>query len=112
MSDLVVMLRDYQRWMKDGLNGAPSIGTEDIDGDETFGKAADALTEQAAEIDRLREEMRQIRGMARHGCDAPNAAYRWCERIDEVILHGAQGEYAEYSMPLPARAALNKEPTQ
>ena len=74
--------------------------------------AATALTEQAAEIDRLREEMRQIRGMARHGCDAPNAAYRWCERIDEVILHGAQGEYAEYSMPLPARAALNKEPTQ
>lgn len=60
MSDLVDMLRDYQRWMQDGLSGAPSIGTDDIDGDETFGKAAAALTAQAAEISELRDALHKL----------------------------------------------------
>ena len=47
MADIVEVLRDYQKWMKDGGRGGPSIGIDDINGDETFGAAAD-------EIERLR----------------------------------------------------------
>jgi len=47
MTDIVERLRDYQRWMKDGKDrfGAPcpSICVDDIDGDETFGAAADEI---------------------------------------------------------------------
>lgn len=41
--DLVKILRDYQAWMKDGESGGPSIGIDDIDGDQTFGAAADYI---------------------------------------------------------------------
>ncbi len=42
MSDLVMVLRDYQRWMTDNI-GEPSISIDDINGDETFGAAADRI---------------------------------------------------------------------
>ena len=52
MTDLIEHLRDYQLWMKDGQDRhgdvGPSIGIDDIDGDETFGAAADALATKAA----------------------------------------------------------------
>lgn len=41
--ELVSALLDYQRWMKDA-DGEPSITLSDIDGDETFGAAAQAIT--------------------------------------------------------------------
>lgn len=50
MTDIVQVLRNYQAWMKDGIDGEPSIHLDDINGDETFGEAAD-------EIERLRESL-------------------------------------------------------
>jgi len=46
--------------------------------------------------------LEQAYGMAREGCEAPMAAYRWCERIDS-IFHGAESEYeyADFAQPLP-----------
>lgn len=44
MNDLVEQLRDYQKWMKNN-NGQPSIDINDIDGNETFGAAADRIAE-------------------------------------------------------------------
>ena len=54
--------------------------------------------------------LEQVYGMANEGCGAPNAAYRWCERIDEVF-HSADGldEYADYERPIPARPAVPDE---
>lgn len=56
MSDLIKRLRDYQGWMKDGVHprdgdACPSICIDDIDGDETFGAAADALERMAWDTD-------------------------------------------------------------
>jgi len=52
-----------------------------------------------------RELLEQIYGMAREGCEAPSAAYRWCERIDEVFHDGEPSpEYTEYAQPLPDAA--------
>ena len=45
---------------------------------------ADALDARDALIAELVEALRESRKMAGEGCDAPNAAYRWCERIDDV----------------------------
>lgn len=49
-----------------------------------------------------RAMLEQIYGMAREGCDAPSAAHRWCERIDE-LFHAARpsDEYADWSLGLP-----------
>jgi len=47
------------------------------------------------ENERLEEMIRQMHGMAKKGCEAPNAAYRWCERIDEVAIKGPRAEYAQ-----------------
>ena len=60
VDDLKKRLRDYQRWMKDGCGKVsdgpiPSISIDDIDGDETFGAAADKLEQQAKEIEALRK---------------------------------------------------------
>ena len=52
----------------------------------------------AAEIARLRRMVQQMHGLASQGIDAPNAAYRWCERIDEVAITGPQDEYDEYAI--------------
>jgi len=59
----------------------------------------------AAERDGLRGALHQCAGMADEGMKAPNAAYRWCERIEEVC-HAARPlpEYAQY-----ARAALRQD---
>ena len=55
-----------------------------------------------SEIEQLRAMLRQIYGMAQEGCDAPNAAYRWCERIDEVLHAGrAVGEFHEFARDVP-----------
>jgi hypothetical protein len=50
--------------------------------------------------------LKQIYGMAREGCLAPAAAYRWCERIDEV-MHSGRGlvEYERYAEDLPINMA-------
>jgi len=48
------------------------------------------------ENQRLKKMIRQMHAMARMGCDRPNTAYRWCERIDEVAIHGPVDEYAAY----------------
>lgn len=46
--------------------------------------------------------LRVIYGMAQKGTDAPNAAYRWCERIDEVMHDpNMADEYVEYAMDIP-----------
>tara|TARA_R110000851_G_scaffold13075_2_gene44920 strand:- start:1081 stop:1389 length:309 start_codon:yes stop_codon:yes gene_type:complete len=47
-----------------------------------------------ARIAQLEAALAQCRGMAREGSDVPNAAYRWCERIEEVAL--ARAPMAEY----------------
>jgi hypothetical protein len=47
-----------------------------------------------AEIKRLREALQTCREHAYEGGTAPNAAYRWCERIDEVA-HAALIRQAE-----------------
>jgi hypothetical protein len=54
-----------------------------------------------AQVHRYQAALEQILGMAREGCDAPSAAYRWCERIEEVAIFGASAEYAQYAEPLP-----------
>ena len=41
-----------------------------------------------AEVERLRGVVAQCRGMADEGADAYLAAYRWCERIEEVCAAG------------------------
>ena len=49
------------------------------------------VTENAklrAEVERLRGVVAQCRGMADEGADAYLAAYRWCERIEEVCAAG------------------------
>ena len=54
--DLIELLRNYQRWMKDGPDGRPSIDLGDIDADETFGSAAtaiEALERRALDLTRL-----------------------------------------------------------
>ena len=54
--------------------------------------------------------LRQVYGMAREGCDSPGAAYRWCERIDEVLHAGeAMDDYTDYALDLPpaTEAALS-----
>jgi hypothetical protein len=66
MSDeLVRVLRDYQRWMKDGVDGGPSIGVEDIDGDETFGAAAARIEADARRIEELRNALERWQS---YGC--------------------------------------------
>ncbi len=46
--------------------------------------------------------MRVIFGMANKGCEAPNAAYRWCERIDEVLHDpSAADQYEQWAQDLP-----------
>lgn len=73
MSDeLVSRLRDYERWLTDGLDGSPSIGIEDIGAGETWGPAADRIEAQAAEIAELKALLRWVltalhvlRGMCR-----------------------------------------------
>lgn len=47
--------------------------------------------------------LRQVYGMANRGSDSPPAAYRWCERINEVMHAGPLPEFAEYAedVPLP-----------
>jgi len=52
-----------------------------------------------AELKRLRHMVRQMAGMADKGTNAPNAAHRWCERIEEVALNGPQDEYEEWAWP-------------
>ena len=61
----------------------------------------------------LEAMLQQIYALADQGIEAPTAAYRWCERIDEVFhAGGAIGEYDEYTIKLPSatlatlRAAL------
>ena len=53
MNELVRVLRDYQRWMTDN-NGEPSISLDDINGDETFGAAADRIEALEAGIETIR----------------------------------------------------------
>jgi len=87
-------------------------GLDDLSPDEAMTLAADALARLTAERDALRAQVAtlrdaldQIRGMADEGIDAPNAAYRWCERIEEVCCRGAaMEEYAQWGWT--ARAAL------
>lgn len=53
-----------------------------------------------------REFLRQVYGMAAEGCEAPAAAYRWCERIDELFHAGAASdEYSDYARDLPEAIA-------
>lgn len=52
MTDILQELRNYEKWMTDGLHGKPSIGIDDI-GAETFATAA-------VEIKRLRDENRRL----------------------------------------------------
>lgn len=59
MSDLVEVLRDYQRWMKDA-GGLPSIDVDDIDGDDTFGAAADRIAELEAEVENLKVNLADL----------------------------------------------------
>ncbi len=48
--------------------------------------------------------LRQIHGMAIKGCDAPTAADRWCERINEVMHLGAPvEEYEPWGADLPLK---------
>ena len=48
-------------------------------------------------VHEVADAINQMRGMAREGCTAQNAAYRWCERIDQVGFDGPQAEYEDYS---------------
>jgi hypothetical protein len=53
-----------------------------------------------------RRFLEQVYGMAREGCESSMAAYRWCERIDEVFHAGqADDDYAAHEKPLPAALA-------
>lgn len=52
-----------------------------------------------AELERLRHMVRQMRGMADQGTNAPNAAHRWCERIEEVAINGPQDGYEQWAWP-------------
>lgn len=46
--------------------------------------------------------LRVIFGMSGKGCEAPNAAYRWCERIDEVFFDlSAAEQYTDWAQDLP-----------
>lgn len=46
--------------------------------------------------------LRVIFGMSDKGCEAPNAAYRWCERIDEVFHDiSAAEQYVDWALDLP-----------
>jgi hypothetical protein len=55
-----------------------------------------------------RELLRQIYGMANEGCNVPNAAYRWCERIDEIMHAGGPlSEYEPYAQDLPPALVVN-----
>jgi hypothetical protein len=46
--------------------------------------------------------LRQVFGMAREGCKAPNAAYRWCERIDALFFTpNHREEYRSWELALP-----------
>lgn len=62
-----------------------------------------ALRERVGELEAM---CQQAFGMACEGIDAPNVAYRWCERIDEVFDLGPQSEYNEFARPLPNYQAL------
>jgi len=54
--DIVQVLRDYQRWMKAGDGGTPIISIEDINGDETFGAAANRIEELEEQITGMYED--------------------------------------------------------
>lgn len=52
--------------------------------------------------ERLLEALRQIYGIAQEGISAPNAAYRWCARIDEIFWKGGPiPEYEAFSQDMP-----------
>jgi hypothetical protein len=60
--------------------------------------------------DDIERIIRIVLGMANEGIDAPNAAYRWCERIDEVILNPSSAyEYEEFAWTGPLTALFGLE---
>jgi len=67
-------------WCDDPAPNHPTLDQPD----STEYVRADALDACNAEIARLREALETCRQHANEGCNAPNAADRWCERIDEV----------------------------
>ena len=80
-----------------------------------YGDAREAAGRAVAEGYVLvsRALLEQIYGMAREGCDAPSAAYRWCERIDEVFHAGDPSqEYADWEQDLPAAMIAAPIPQQ
>jgi hypothetical protein len=73
-----------------------SAGTSPID---DLRAEAERLRKDA---DNLRAILRQVYGMADKGSESPGAAYRWCERIDEVICLGRPlSEYVDWEADLP-----------
>lgn len=49
-----------------------------------------------------RDWLDTVFGMAREGCDSPNAAYRWCERIDEIFFAPKTcDQYAQHKQASP-----------
>lgn len=70
--------------------------------------AIEAIRALQTEVTRLQNMVAQMNGLANEGIDAPNAAYRWCERIDEVAHNGPMDEYGQYAQP-PAASSNRKE---
>lgn len=57
--------------------------------------------------------LRQVFGMAREGCRAPSAAYRWCERIDALFFTpDGREEYREWELELPDAMLARPQPAQ
>jgi len=100
-------------WTPDEIDGDAKVCTlksavEYGDAREAAGRAG-AVPDGCVVVQRVMLE--QIYGMAREGCDAPSAAYRWCERIDEVFHVGEPStEYAEWAQPLPKSPVSAPQP--
>nr|RDS95620.1 hypothetical protein DWF04_06320 [Cereibacter sphaeroides f. sp. denitrificans] len=69
---------------------------------ECWERACDPRPPTVAEAARV---LQVIFGMANEGCDAPNAADRWCERINEVLHDpAAAAQYEQWAQELPPAA--------
>ena len=93
-----------ERWKKVLLSQVGDDVQNVYNKDSLLQRTVEMMGALAAERDALRAALAQCRGMADEGSAAWAAAFRWCERIEEVAAaEKPLPEYEEWAWPRTPR---------